>query len=152
MQLNSRLSTSFSPFSPFSWTPNRVGSRCNEQGWIHAREGLNLIINPSSLDDSTRSLNASLLLQSQLTLEVNLFTFGVASVWVSMYICQPTFIILGLSVLAAASDEDVVSFPAIGEVDVVFPREDTYAVEAPFPVIFGLQNAPVLTTFSGTLN
>jgi hypothetical protein len=63
-----------------------------------------------------------------------------------------TFIRLGLAVLAAASDEDVVSFPAIGEVDIVFPREDTYAAEAPFPVIFGLQNAPVLTTFSGTLN
>ncbi|QGI98808.1 hypothetical protein CEK26_011877 [Fusarium fujikuroi] len=63
-----------------------------------------------------------------------------------------TFISLGLAVLAAASDEDVVSFPAIGEVDIVFPREDTYAAEAPFPVIFGLQNAPVLTTFSGTLN
>ncbi|KAF4451852.1 hypothetical protein F53441_5171 [Fusarium austroafricanum] len=59
---------------------------------------------------------------------------------------------LGLTALAAASDEDVVLFPAIGEVDVVFPREDTYAAEAPFPVIFGLQNAPVLTTFSGTLN
>ncbi|KAF5631637.1 uncharacterized protein FTJAE_7838 [Fusarium tjaetaba] len=63
-----------------------------------------------------------------------------------------TFISLGLAVLAAASDEDVISFPAIGEVDIVFPREDTYAGEAPFPVIFGLQNAPVLTTFSGTLN
>ncbi|KAM0333777.1 hypothetical protein ACHAPQ_005292 [Fusarium lateritium] len=63
-----------------------------------------------------------------------------------------TLLALGLSALAAASDEDVVSFPAIGEVDVVFPREDTYAAEAPFPVIFGLQNAPVLTTFSGTLN
>ncbi|KAF5545614.1 hypothetical protein FMEXI_6003 [Fusarium mexicanum] len=63
-----------------------------------------------------------------------------------------TLINLGLAVLAAASDEDVVSFPAIGEVDIVFPREDTYAAEAPFPVIFGLQNAPVLTTFSGTLN
>jgi hypothetical protein len=63
-----------------------------------------------------------------------------------------TLLVLSLSVLTAASDEDVVSFPAIGEVDVVFPREDTYAAEAPFPVIFGLQNAPVLTTFSGTLN
>ncbi|KAL7765407.1 hypothetical protein ACKLNR_003323 [Fusarium oxysporum f. sp. zingiberi] len=63
-----------------------------------------------------------------------------------------TLISLGLAALAAASDEDVVSFPAIGEVDIVFPREDTYAAEAPFPVIFGLQNAPVLTTFSGTLN
>ncbi|SPJ70525.1 uncharacterized protein FTOL_00253 [Fusarium torulosum] len=63
-----------------------------------------------------------------------------------------TLVALSLSVLTAASDEDVVSFPAIGEVDVVFPREDTYAAEAPFPVIFGLQNAPVLTTFSGTLN
>lgn len=63
-----------------------------------------------------------------------------------------TLLALGLSVLTAASDEDVVSFPAIGEVDIVFPRQDTYAAEAPFPVIFGLQNAPVLTTFSGTLN
>ncbi|CAG1968919.1 unnamed protein product, partial [Fusarium graminearum] len=62
------------------------------------------------------------------------------------------FFTLWFSILAAASDEDVVSFPAIGEVDIVFPREDTYAAEAPFPVIFGLQNAPVLTTFSGTLN
>ncbi|CAG7566597.1 unnamed protein product [Fusarium equiseti] len=69
-----------------------------------------------------------------------------------MRFIQSTFISLGLSVLVAANDEDVVSFPAIGEVDVVFPRNDTYAVEAPFPVIFGLQNAPVLTTFSGTLN
>ena len=50
-----------------------------------------------------------------------------------------TFISLGLAVLAVASDEDVASFPAIGEVDIVFPREDTYAAEAPFPVIFGLQ-------------
>lgn len=65
---------------------------------------------------------------------------------------RSTFLALGLSVLTVASDEDVVSFPAIGEVDVVFPRQDTYAAEAPFPVIFGLQNAPVLTTFSGTLN
>ncbi|KAL6920829.1 hypothetical protein ACHAPO_004491 [Fusarium lateritium] len=64
-----------------------------------------------------------------------------------------TLISLGLSTLVAASDEDVVSFPAIGEVDIVFPRsEETYAAEAPFPVIFGLQNATVLTTFSGTLN
>ncbi|CAJ0551096.1 Ff.00g110260.m01.CDS01 [Fusarium sp. VM40] len=64
---------------------------------------------------------------------------------------RSTFLTLGLSVLTAASDEDVVSFPAIGEVDVVFPRQDTYAAEAPFPVIFGLQNAPVLTTFSDFL-
>ncbi|KAF9765422.1 hypothetical protein IL306_002300 [Fusarium sp. DS 682] len=63
-----------------------------------------------------------------------------------------TLISLGFAALAAASDEDVVSFSAIGEVDIVFPREDTYAAEAPFPVVFGLQNAPVLTTFSGTLN
>ncbi|KAF4495073.1 hypothetical protein FAGAP_8792 [Fusarium agapanthi] len=41
----------------------------------------------------------------------------------------PIFISLGLSVLAAASDEDVVSFPAIGEVDIVFPREDTTSKE-----------------------
>ncbi|CAF3633570.1 hypothetical protein QX201_002277 [Fusarium graminearum] len=69
-----------------------------------------------------------------------------------MHTILSTLISLGFSILAAASDEDVVSFPAIGEVDIVFPREDTYAAEAPFPVIFGLQNAPVLTTFSGTLN
>ncbi|QPC67584.1 hypothetical protein HYE67_009815 [Fusarium culmorum] len=71
---------------------------------------------------------------------------------INMHIILSTLISLGFSILAAASDDDVVSFPAIGEVDIVFPREDTYAVEAPFPVIFGLQNAPVLTTFSGTLN
>ncbi|KAJ4263114.1 hypothetical protein NW762_006735 [Fusarium torreyae] len=66
---------------------------------------------------------------------------------------RSTLVGLGLvAALASASDEDVISFPAIGEVDVVFPRDDTYAVEAPFPVIFGLQNAPALTTFSGTLN
>ncbi|RGP65859.1 hypothetical protein FSPOR_7120 [Fusarium sporotrichioides] len=63
-----------------------------------------------------------------------------------------TLISIGFLFFASASDEDVVSFPAIGEVDVVFPREDTYAAEAPFPVIFGLENAPVLITFSGTLN
>ncbi|GKU05196.1 hypothetical protein FLAG1_08999 [Fusarium langsethiae] len=60
--------------------------------------------------------------------------------------------LISIGFLFSASDEDVVSFPVIGEVDAVFPREDTYAAEAPFPVIFGLQNAPVLTTFSGTLN
>ncbi|KAF4966611.1 hypothetical protein FSARC_5731 [Fusarium sarcochroum] len=70
-----------------------------------------------------------------------------------MRAAQSTLVGLGLvAALAVASDEDVISFPAIGEVDVVFPRDDTYAVEAPFPVIFGLQNAPALTTFSGTLN
>ncbi|KAL3607223.1 hypothetical protein FPOAC2_02199 [Fusarium poae] len=64
-----------------------------------------------------------------------------------------TLISLGLSILAAASGKDVVSFPAIGEVDIVFPpSKETYAAEAPLPVIFGLQNAPILTTFSGTLN
>lgn len=55
-----------------------------------------------------------------------------------MHALSSTFIRLGLAVLAAASDEDAVSFPAIGEVDIVFTREDTYAAEAPFPVIFGL--------------
>ncbi|KAF5017512.1 hypothetical protein F66182_10550, partial [Fusarium sp. NRRL 66182] len=66
---------------------------------------------------------------------------------------QIKLVALGLATaLAAAKSDHVVSFPAIGEVDVVFPRQDTYAAEAPFPVIFGLQNAPVLTTFSGTLN
>lgn len=43
--------------------------------------------------------------------------------------------------------KDQVSFPTTGEFDVVFPRNDTYAVEAPFPVIFGFQNAPVLLSY-----
>ncbi|KAM0417157.1 hypothetical protein ACHAPT_012865 [Fusarium lateritium] len=48
--------------------------------------------------------------------------------------------------------KDLVSFPATGEFDVVFPRNDTYAVEAPFPVIFGFQNAPVLLSFPTQIN
>ncbi|KAI8713363.1 hypothetical protein NCS52_01280600 [Fusarium sp. LHS14.1] len=48
--------------------------------------------------------------------------------------------------------KDQVSFPATGEFDVVFPRNDTYAVEAPFPVIFGLQNAPVMLSFPTQIN
>lgn len=52
---------------------------------------------------------------------------------------------LGITVTVA---EDLVDFPATGELDVVFPRNKTYAVEAPFPVILGFQNAPVLLSFA----
>jgi len=58
-------------------------------------------------------------------------------------------------VLAAASlpssvgaqSDALIDFPATGELTVVFPRNETYAVEAPFPVIFGFHNAPVLLSF-----
>ncbi|KAF5005354.1 hypothetical protein FDECE_8166 [Fusarium decemcellulare] len=53
---------------------------------------------------------------------------------------------LGFTGTLAQSD-DLVDFPATGELDVVFPQNDTYAVEAPFPIIFGFQNAPVLLSF-----
>jgi hypothetical protein len=59
-----------------------------------------------------------------------------------------SFIALG----GVAVAKDQVSFPATGEFDVVFPRNDTYAVEAPFPIIFGFQNAPVLLSFPTQIN
>ncbi|RMJ18151.1 hypothetical protein BHE90_007218 [Fusarium euwallaceae] len=58
--------------------------------------------------------------------------------------------LIALSGVAVAKDQ--VSFPATGEFDVVFPRNETYAVEAPFPVIFGFQNAPVLLSFPTQIN
>lgn len=58
--------------------------------------------------------------------------------------------LIALGGVAIAKDQ--VSFPAIGEFDVVFPRNDTYAVEAPFPVIFGFQNAPVMLSFPTQIN
>ncbi|KAM5342111.1 hypothetical protein ACJ41O_015142 [Fusarium nematophilum] len=54
---------------------------------------------------------------------------------------------LGLTGTLAQSSGDLVDFPATGELAVVFPRNETYTVEAPFPVIFGFHNAPVLLSF-----
>ncbi|CAG9975545.1 unnamed protein product [Clonostachys byssicola] len=48
--------------------------------------------------------------------------------------------------LVMAADGDT-SFPKVGELDVVFPRNDTYAVVSPFPVIFGFQRSNALLRF-----
>lgn len=65
-----------------------------------------------------------------------------------------------LSVLAASLAGAV---NPTGEIDVVFPRNETYGVVAPFPIVFGLRNVPArfpmdftwtlhcrYSTFSGT--
>ena len=46
-----------------------------------------------------------------------------------------------------AQNDELIDFPATGELTVVFPRNETYAVEAPFPVILGFYNAPVFMSY-----
>ncbi|TQW02375.1 hypothetical protein IF2G_10178 [Cordyceps javanica] len=40
----------------------------------------------------------------------------------------------------------------VGEMSIVFPQNDTYAVVSPFPVIFGYQNAPALLSYNSELS
>ncbi|VUC28070.1 unnamed protein product [Clonostachys rosea] len=54
--------------------------------------------------------------------------------------------VLAAAAIVLAADGDN-SFPLIGELDVVFPRNDTYAVVSPFPVIFGFQRSNALLRF-----
>lgn len=56
---------------------------------------------------------------------------------------------LAMAVLARAADQ--VRFPATGDISIVFPRNSTYGVAAPFPIILGLRNSPVLLSFSTEL-
>ncbi|KAJ6439171.1 swirm [Purpureocillium lavendulum] len=56
---------------------------------------------------------------------------------------------LAMAVLAQAADQ--VRFPATGDISIVFPRNRTYGVAAPFPIILGLRNSPVLLSFSTEL-
>ena len=58
---------------------------------------------------------------------------------------NPLVLLLPSVALAA----DMIPFPATLEIDVVFPRNDTYAVVAPFPVVFAFQNAAVFFGFAG---
>lgn len=52
---------------------------------------------------------------------------------------------------ACASPDDDGFGPQVGEVSIVFPQNDTYAVVSPFPVIFGYQNAPALLSYNSEL-
>lgn len=56
-----------------------------------------------------------------------------------------------LASATAALAQDQLDFPVNGELDVVFPRNGTYAVEAPFPIVLGFQNSPALMSFATKL-
>lgn len=60
--------------------------------------------------------------------------------------------LLAVAQVACASPGDpAAADPQIGEVSIVFPQNDTYAVVSPFPVIFGYQNAPALLSYNSEL-
>lgn len=63
------------------------------------------------------------------------------------------FIVLLAPTCAQSPDaNDMISFPAVGELSVVFPQNETYAVESPFPIIFGFHNAPAILSFDHFLD
>lgn len=41
--------------------------------------------------------------------------------------------------------------PASGEMSIVFPRNETYAVVSPFPIVFGYRNAPAILSYDSQL-
>ncbi|KAH8703903.1 hypothetical protein BGW36DRAFT_370209 [Talaromyces proteolyticus] len=54
---------------------------------------------------------------------------------------SPTFLGLFLAFILGAVGAEALTFPATVEVDLVFPRNDTYAPAALIPVVFAIQNA-----------
>lgn len=61
-------------------------------------------------------------------------------------------LLLAVAQLACASSGDDATSPQVGEMSIVFPQNDTYAVVSPFPVIFGYQNAPALLSYNSELS
>lgn len=59
--------------------------------------------------------------------------------------------LLGVALFACASLGDDAFSPQVGEMSIVFPQNDTYAVVSPFPVIFGYQNAAALLSYDSEL-
>ncbi|KAJ3495274.1 hypothetical protein NLG97_g3515 [Lecanicillium saksenae] len=59
--------------------------------------------------------------------------------------------LLAVAQFACALSNDGFS-PQVGEMSVVFPQNDTYAVVSPFPIIFGYQNAPALLSYNSELS
>lgn len=58
--------------------------------------------------------------------------------------------LVAVAQIACASPGDA-SAPQVGEVSIVFPQNDTYAVVSPFPIIFGYQNAKALLSYNSQL-
>jgi hypothetical protein len=59
--------------------------------------------------------------------------------------CHP--LLVGLLEARLFMAANALSYPATLELDVVFPRNDTYAVVAPFPIVFAFQNAGAFWEF-----
>ena len=61
-----------------------------------------------------------------------------------MFVVTLTWLLASLLLSARQASSGATTFPAIVEVDLIFPRNDTYAPSAIFPIVFAFQNSSLV--------